>query len=129
MIVDGGHNPQCAQMLKESLHQLLPGRKVVFLAGVLADKDYPQIMELLMPLAQEFVCLTPVNDRALPAENLAEYLPSCGAKAVACETIEEGIQTARTAAGDDGVVVGFGSLYLAGVVRNSFFQMFGANEK
>lgn len=125
MIVDGGHNPQCTQMLKESLHQLLPGRKVVFLTGVLADKDYPQIMELLMPLAQEFVCLTPVNDRALPAEKLAEYLRSYGAKAVACKTIEDGILTARAAAGDDGVVVGFGSLYLAGVVRNTFFQMFG----
>ena len=123
MIVDGGHNPQCAQMLKESLRQLLPNRKVVFLTGVLADKDYPQIMELLMPLAQEFVCLTPVNDRALPAEKLAEYLRSCGAKAMACDTIEDGIRTAITVAGEDGVVVAFGSLYLAGVVRKAFFQM------
>ena len=123
MIVDGGHNPQCAQMLKESLRQLLPDRKVVFLTGVLADKDYPRIMELLMPLAQEFVCLTPVNDRALPAEKLAEYLRSCGAKAMACDTIEDGIRTAITVAGEDGVVVAFGSLYLAGVVRKAFFQM------
>lgn len=128
MIVDGGHNPQCTQMLSESLHQLLPGRKVVFLTGVLADKDYPQIMELLMPLAQEFICLTPVNDRALPAEKLAEYLRSHGAKAAACKTIEDGILTARAAAGDDGVVVAFGSLYLAGVVRKAFFQLFGENE-
>lgn len=128
MIVDGGHNPQCAQMLKESLHQLLPDRKVVFLTGVLADKDYPQIMELLMPLAQEFVCLTPVNDRALPAKALAEYLRSCGAKAAACDTIEDGILAARGAAGEDGIVVAFGSLYLAGVVRSAFFQMFGTNE-
>lgn len=125
MIVDGGHNPQCTQMLKESLHQLLPGRKAVFLAGVLADKDYPQIFELLMPLAQEFVCLTPVNDRALPAEELAEYLREHGAKATACDTIEAGILAARTAAGADGVVVGFGSLYLAGVVRKEYFRLFG----
>ena len=125
MIVDGGHNPQCAQMLKASFEQLLPGRKAVFLAGVLADKDYPQIMELLMPLAQEFVCLTPVNDRALPAEELAEYLREHGAKATACDTIEAGILAARTAAGADGVVVGFGSLYLAGVVRKEYFRLFG----
>ena len=122
-IVDGGHNPQCAQMLKESLHQLLPGRKVVFLAGVLGDKDYPEIMELLMPVAQEFVCLTPVNERALPAEELAEYLRRQGAKAVACEEVEEGILAARKAAGEDGIVVAFGSLYLAGVVRKEFLRM------
>ena len=125
MIVDGGHNPQCTQMLKESLNQLLPGRKVVFLAGVLADKDYPQIMELLMPMAQEFVCLTPANERALPAKDLADYLCKHGAKAVACDTVEDGIRTARAIAGDDGVVVAFGSLYLAGVVRKAFFRMFG----
>lgn len=125
MIVDGGHNPQCALMLKESLHQLLPNRKVVFLAGVLADKDYPQIFELLMPLAQEFVCLTPVNDRALPAEDLAEHLQNHGAKAIACNTVEDGILAARAAAGEDGIVVAFGSLYLAGVVRKAFFRMFG----
>lgn len=122
-IVDGGHNPQCAQMLKESLRQLLPGRKVVFLAGVLEDKDYPEIMELLMPVAQEFVCLTPVNERALPAEKLAEYLRGQGAKAVACEAVEEGILAARKAAGEDGIVVAFGSLYLAGVVRKEFLRM------
>ena len=122
-IVDGGHNPQCAQMLKESLRQLLPGRKVVFLAGVLEDKDYPEIMELLMPVAQEFVCLTPVNERALPAEKLAEYLRGQGAKAVACEAVEEGILTARKAAGEDGIVVAFGSLYLVGVVRQEFLRM------
>ena len=122
-IVDGGHNPQCAQMLKESLHQLLPDRKVVFLAGVLEDKDYPRIMELLMPVAQEFVCLTPVNERALPAEKLAEYLRRQGAEAVACETVEEGLLAARKAAGEDGIVVAFGSLYLAGVVRKEFFRM------
>lgn len=123
MIVDGGHNPQCAQMLKESLRQLLPDRKVVFLTGVLADKDYPRIMELLMPLAQEFVCLTPANERALPAGELAEHLRLRGAKAAACDAVEEGILAARAAAGEDGVVVAFGSLYLAGVVRKAFFQM------
>jgi dihydrofolate synthase/folylpolyglutamate synthase len=110
-------------MLEESLRQLLPGRKVVFLAGVLEDKDYPRIMELLMPVAQEFVCLTPVNERALPAEKLAEYLRRQGAKAVACKAVEEGLLTARKAAGEDGIVVAFGSLYLAGVVRKEFFRM------
>ena len=121
-IVDGGHNPQCAQMLKESLTQLLPDRKVVFLTGVLADKDYPRIMELLLPLAQEFVCLAPVNDRALPAGELADHLRQQGAKAVACETVEDGIRAAEAAAGADGVVVSFGSLYLAGVVRKAFLR-------
>jgi galactitol-specific phosphotransferase system IIB component len=35
-LLDGGHNPQCAQALAEAIDKLLPGKKVVFLLGVLA---------------------------------------------------------------------------------------------
>ncbi len=119
-ILDGGHNPQCAEAMAGSIGELLPGKRAVFLTGVLADKDYRQIMELMMPLAQEFVCLTPANDRALSAGALADYLKQCGAKARACSGIPEGIRLALTAAGEDGVVIAFGSLYLAGAVRTAF---------
>ena len=119
-ILDGGHNPQSAEALVSSVNELLPGRQVVFLAGVLADKDYPRIMELMLPCAREFVCLTPVSDRALSAQALAGYLTEQGAKACACGDIPTGIRRALTAAGEDGVVIAFGSLYLAGAIRTAF---------
>ncbi len=119
-ILDGAHNAQCAQALSESIRQLFPGKKPVFLTGVLADKDYPQIMSLITPLAQEFFCLTPFSERALHAEELTTYLKEQGAKAVACGDVESGIFAALTAAGEEGIVVAFGSLYLAGGVRETF---------
>lgn len=119
-ILDGGHNPQCAEALMNSVGELLRGRRIVSLCGVLADKNYPRMMELMMPCAQEFVCLTPVSDRALPAQALADYLTEHGAKARACGDIPAGIRAALTAAGEDGVVIAFGSLYLAGAVRTAF---------
>lgn len=119
-ILDGGHNPQCAEALMNSVGQLLQGRRIVCLCGVLADKNYPRMMELMMPCAQEFVCLTPVSDRALPAQALADYLMEQGARARACTGIPDGIHAALTAAGEDGAVIAFGSLYLAGAVRTAF---------
>lgn len=119
-ILDGGHNPQCAEALMNSVGQLLQGRRIVCLCGVLADKNYPRMMELMMPCAQEFVCLTPVSDRALPAQALADYLTEQGARARACTGIPDGIHAALTAAGEDGAVIAFGSLYLAGAVRTAF---------
>ena len=119
-ILDGGHNPQCAQALRASLERLLPGRNVVFLTGVLADKDYGGILREMFPLAQEFVCLTPLSPRALPAGELADFLTAQGVKAIPCATVAEGIRQALSAAGEDGVVVAFGSLYLAGAVRSAF---------
>ncbi len=117
LLLDGGHNPQCAEALAESLGGLLPGKRAVFLLGVLADKDYPRMMELLLPLASEFVCLTPLSPRALSAEKLAAYLTERGAKARSCTGIDEGLRAALLAAGEDGAVVAFGSLYLAGALR------------
>jgi len=121
-ILDGAHNGQCAQALADSLNSLLPGRKIVFLTGVLADKDYHDIMALMMPMAKEFFCLTPFSERALPAVSLAARLNEWGGKATPCETVEEGIEKALACAGKEGVVVSFGSLYLAGAVRDAYLK-------
>ena len=120
-LLDGGHNPQCAEALANALDALLPGEKFVFLAGVLADKDYPAILSRLLPYATEFVCVTPDSPRALEASGLAAYLKRLSAEAVACDTIPAGVAEARARAGNGGVVA-FGSLYLAGAVRTAFFN-------
>lgn len=119
-ILDGGHNPQCAAALAESLRFLLPGEKFVFLMGVLADKDYAAMADAVLPLAERFVCVTPESARSLPAGELCEFLRARGAKAEACESIDDGILKALLAAGEDGRVVAFGSLYIAGAVRRGY---------
>lgn len=116
-LLDGGHNPQCASALADSLRALLPEQKFVFLIGMLADKDYRRVLELIDPLAREFICLTPPNERALPAAELADVLTGMGAKATVCGDLSGGIAAALEAAGKNGTVVCFGSLYLAGAVR------------
>lgn len=123
-LLDGGHNPQCAEALAGALDALAPGEKFVFLAGVLSDKDYPAILSRLLPYAREFVCVTPDSPRALPASALAAYLKSLGAEAVERGTVPAGVaealSRARAGSGNAGVVA-FGSLYLAGAVRTAFF--------
>ena len=122
-ILDGGHNPQCAEALTTSLDLLLPGKKVIFLTGVLADKDYETIMSLMLPYADRFVCVTPDSPRRLTADALAEYLTSRGARACACGSIEDGVAEALELSEESGVpVVSFGSLYMAGHVRTVFPQ-------
>ena len=124
-ILDGGHNPQCAQALADSLDSLLKGEKVVFLLGVLADKDYPTMMKMMFPYAKEFVCLTPVSNRALPAHKLAKFFKDHGFDAKYCRTYPNGIKKAIKDAGKDGIVVAFGSLYMAGTIRTDYSILYG----
>ena len=58
-------------------------------------------------------------------ETFSVYLQEQGAQAVACHDIETAIRTARDAAGEDGAVVSFGSLYLAGGVRTAYQTLYG----
>ena len=130
-ILDGGHNPQCAEALTAGLDEYLPGEKIVFLLGVLADKDYKNIVDMMVPYAREFVCVTPISNRALPAEELAEYIQSKGVDVIVADSIPKGIAKAiersdaeNSGAVEDAPVVAFGSLYLAGTVRTDFPQVY-----
>lgn len=123
-ILDGGHNPQCAAALAESLGRLLPGDKSVFLMGVLADKDYAAMADAVLPLAERFICVTPNSARALPAGKLCEFLRERGAEAETCGSMDEGILKALLATDEDGRVVAFGSLYIAGAVRRGYASAF-----
>ena len=38
-VLDGGHNPQCAQTVADNLARYFPGRRITLLVGVLADTD------------------------------------------------------------------------------------------
>ena len=118
-IIDGGHNPQCIEALVVNIQDYLKGRKVIALTGVLADKDYADMYKPVSQLVQEFVCITPPNPRKLEAAELAKHLQSVGAKATACGSIEEGVRTARSLAGTDGVVLCFGSLYTIGSIKEA----------
>lgn len=114
-IIDGGHNPQGARALAESLADLLgaEGRgAVTFAMGVLADKDWRPMVDAVAPWAAAFVAYAPDNPRALPAADLAAGIQErCAAPVTCAPSAAEALARARRQAGPDGVVVAFGTLY------------------
>lgn len=117
VVVDGGHNPQGAEVLAESLRDVFPGKRISFVMSVLADKDYPAMIGSVLPLAESFSCVTPPNPRALSAEDLAREIGRIAAESGGSVPAEpfgsfaEALERARDRAGEDGVVCAFGSLY------------------
>jgi len=121
-IIDGGHNPQCIEALVKNIGDYLAGKRVVALTGVLADKDYGDMYRPVMPLVEQFVCVTPPNPRRLLAQELARHLKRAGAKATACDEIADGVKLAMELAGKDGAVLCFGSLYTIGAIKEALDQ-------
>ena len=119
-VVDGGHNPQCAQTVADGLRRYFPDKRRILLLGILRDKDYAEVTDILDPVADEYICITPSSERALPAAELAEHLKRYGKPVTVCDNIKDGVSAALDRSDDDSVVCAVGSLYSVGEIRACF---------
>ena len=133
VVIDGGHNPQGAGVLVDSLRDVFPDKRPVFLVGILADKDYRSMLRAVAPLASAFVCVTPPNPRALDAADLAEAIRETCGELGARATIEvagdfdDAASAARKIAGSEGLICAFGSLYSIADVKAAFLRAVDSN--
>ncbi len=127
VVVDGGHNPQGAEVLAQSLADVFPAKRIVFLMSVLADKDYRTMIRSVAPLGSAWVCVTSPNvGRALSGDDLAaavrEETNGMGISNVAVEVAPDfsaAVLRAKELAGDEGVVCAWGSLYSLSELKNA----------
>ncbi|MCR4434887.1 MAG: folylpolyglutamate synthase/dihydrofolate synthase family protein [Clostridiales bacterium] len=119
-LIDGAHNLEGVKNLAQNLSLYFPGKKVIFIFGVLKDKDYKSMAEVISPLAGRFITVTPENERAMDAKDLAILLKSYCKNVDASDTIEEAIEKSIALATSDDVICAFGSLYYIGDVRKHF---------
>lgn len=117
LLLDGGHNPHGFTAAAATLRDLFPDKKITFLMGVMADKDYTSMINLLLPLADHFLTVTPDNPRALQDELLTQRIESLGGTACSCGSVEKGVDKLLNEAKKEDVLCAIGSLYMAGDVR------------
>ena len=121
VVVDGAHNPNGVAELAKCLGQYLPDRKITFVMGVLADKDYDDMLNSVAPYAKKFVTVTPESHRALDADDLrADIERRLGLPARSAGSVREGVALALKEAAQEDVICIFGSLYQVGEVREFF---------
>ena len=118
VIIDGGHNPQCAQALAASLRRLCGEKKLIFLIGVLADKDWQSMVGEVLPLAKYIVAVRPESERAKDENELAAWVRAQGVPAEAHAVIGEALDAALALAGPEDTVCAYGSLYSVGELRH-----------
>lgn len=126
VLLDGAHNPDGMRALAKTLKEVLPGRKIVAVMGMLRDKAHKEAAAVLAPFLEKAVCVTVDNPRSLPGEALAEELKTHRVQTQAAKTLEEAISLALGNVGEDGVLLVCGSLYLAGPARK---QLLASKEK
>ena len=126
VVCDGGHNPQGARALAQSIDRAFPHTKCVFVMSVLADKNYEAMIDALLDYACLWVCVTPPSSRALSAHDacacVSRKAHERNATFSVCEahSYDDAITIIQNSAASQGVpVIFFGSLYALKDTYNS----------
>ena len=126
VVCDGGHNPQGARALAQSIDRAFPHTKCVFVMSVLADKNYEAMIDALLDYACLWVCVTPPSSRALSAHDACACVSRTAHERNAtfsvCEahSYDDAITIIQNSAASQGVpVIFFGSLYALKDTYNS----------
>ena len=112
ILLDGAHNLAGARMLAAALQQYFPAREPVLILGILRDKDWPGIAQILAPLAWR-ILLTPVSSErsASPLElERACHKANPSAETIVCGSVAEALEKTF----EEPFVLVTGSLYLVG---------------
>lgn len=107
---DGAHNPDGARKLAAFLEKHFTNKRILFIMGVLKDKEYDKMLSCLMPLAESVYVFRPDNDRGLDATVLADAVRHYGIPAHICSNVQEAVHAAFCEAGSEDVLVACGSL-------------------
>lgn len=121
-LIDGAHNAEGAEALAKVLQAYFPGKKILFIVGALKDKDVNSIIQPTLPLAAGYITVTPDSSRALPSNDLANFVSQYCKNVLVSDTIVEAIKTSLSYASVDDVICAYGSLYYIGKIR-SFFKV------
>jgi len=114
MVLDGAHNPHAARALREDVRRYREKytlQKSTLVFGVLKDKDYRTIAEVLFPEFDEIILVKPDSPRALDPTVLRQWVPT----AKIYPDSEAGLMAARETEPD--LVCVTGSLYIVGAAK------------
>jgi len=118
ILLDGGHNPDCARALSNVLQMHLPGEKLCAVCGMMADKDVTAYLRILQPHIGHLITCVPQNSRALSAHDLAVHARMVGYENITPATsVEQALQAVEYP------LLICGSFYLAGEIRGFLINL------
>ncbi len=118
--LDGAHNEDAVRKLRKTLDEGFSNRRIVYIMGVLADKDYEKMITMMYQPGDRVYTVTPQNPRALDGKELEKQLFGQNIDAQYCENIQDAVLYALRDAQKEDMILAFGSLSYLRDVRNAY---------
>lgn len=109
IILDGAHNPDGAESLKDFLAHFFKNKKILGIIGMFKDKDYKNVIKKTAPLFSEIYAVETKGNRALPSEKISNEAKKYNPKTKSFKNIKKALEKIfETNENYDGIVI-FGS--------------------
>jgi dihydrofolate synthase/folylpolyglutamate synthase len=117
IVLDGAHNVTAARSLREALQDCFDYRRLIFVLGILEDKDIEGMVAELAPLASRIIVVRPCTSRAAQPSRLAREVKKYLPEVVIRESVPDALRYAKDYADPDDLICVTGSLYTVGEAR------------
>lgn len=118
VVLDGAHNPEGARVLRDALREMAYCR-LHLIVGIMADKPWREILQIILPLSDRVIAFRPSNPRALEPQRIVEEARLYGLDAVCAKEAREALQMALDFAGPNDLVLVTGSLFAVAEIREA----------
>lgn len=118
--LDGAHNEDAVRKLRKTLNEGFSDRRIVYIMGVLADKDYEKMIQMMFRPGDHVYTVTPQNPRALDGKELEKQLLAQKIAARYCENVQDAVLYALRDAQKGDMILAFGSLSYLRNVREAY---------
>lgn len=117
-IADGAHNRDAARRLAESIEFYFTNRRILYIIGMLRDKEQEEVLRVTCPLAAQILTVPTKGERGTSSYELACKAGKYHENVTATDSVEEAVELAYLLADETAVIIAFGSLsYLGELVR------------
>jgi dihydrofolate synthase/folylpolyglutamate synthase len=126
IIIDGAHNPPAFETLVKAWKEYFGEQKAVLITGILADKEYPKMVDIIKPIISKVIITEPkAGERVQIGPVCDTFKEKCpGAETEFIRDYKEVCVRALSVSGNKTPILVTGSLYLVGYIKDTFRTLF-----
>lgn len=122
VIVDSAHNPASVAKLKETIDQYFPDRKLFLVFGISEDKQLAGMFSEILPGTSHLIATQADHPRAMDPEELLAKAAEWDCSGESIPDVGQALWRAVDLAGQDGLVLVAGSIFVAASARIAWFD-------
>ncbi len=115
ILADGAQNRSSAALLADSVKEIYPGKRVILVTGVSANKDFEGFIDELNRISDKVILTKSSSPRAMDPNIMRGYISR--GKSVVSYSPAEALGLAFKAAGAEDLILVCGSFYLASEIK------------